>query len=247
MSEQIEFSPVETVKRLVRTAQTAALGTLDQETGHPFVSLVTTATAHDGSPLLLLSDLARHTANIKHSSAVSLLCDECAPGDRLGDPLMMARVTVTGQVAVSDDPIDRARFLAAQPEAEAYAHFTDFSLYRLTPDTAHLVAGFGQIVSLSAEEFLTECSDCDALIAAEAEAVEHMNTDHVDALQLYAEIIGRRTDKADWHITGLDPEGFDLTNGGDRLRIPFPYRITGPSPLRSVLKVMADQARRAAG
>ncbi|WP_350335293.1 HugZ family protein [Coralliovum pocilloporae] len=239
MSEKDEFSPVDTIRRLIRSSRTAALGTQDAETGHPFVSLVTVATAHDGSPLMLLSDLARHTANIKANGHVSLLCDEFAPGD----PLMIARVTMMGQVSVSDDPVDRARFLAAQPEAEGYAHFKDFAIYRMAIDAAHLVAGFGRIVSVAAEDILTDCSDAEALIEAEAGAIEHMNTDHADALALYAQMHGDQSVDVNWTMTGLDPDGIDITNGADRMRIPFPERVVTPDQLRAVLATMARKAR----
>lgn len=54
---------VEVARRLLRSASTASLATLDAD-GAPFATLVTMATDHDGAPLALLSRLAVHTANI---------------------------------------------------------------------------------------------------------------------------------------------------------------------------------------
>jgi len=59
------FTPVSASRRLMREARSAALATLDAGTGMPFATLVTVAGAADGAPLLLLSDLAAHTRNLK--------------------------------------------------------------------------------------------------------------------------------------------------------------------------------------
>ena len=50
---------------LMRMVVKGSLATLDRVSGAPYVSMVNLAADHDGSPLLLLSDLARHTANLK--------------------------------------------------------------------------------------------------------------------------------------------------------------------------------------
>jgi len=48
------------------------------------------------------------------------------------------------------------------------------------------VAGFGRIVDLKPERFLTDISDAGALLEAEQGAIDHMNADHRDAMNLYA-------------------------------------------------------------
>ena len=73
-------------------------------------------------------------------------------------------------------------------------------------ERAHLVAGFGRIVDLAAEDILTDLAGAEALIEAEAGAVAHMNADHADALRLYATKLLGAPD-GDWRCTGCDPEG----------------------------------------
>src|SRR3954463_16129473 len=103
------FSPVVAAKRVLRTAGTAALGTLSAD-GAPFSSLVTVGTAHDGEPILLISRLAVHTQNLARDPRASLLLVE--PGGEAGDPLAGARVTLTGRVGeASTDATLRRRFL----------------------------------------------------------------------------------------------------------------------------------------
>ena len=56
-----EFDAVGIAKSLLRAIRAGALATLDRAGGFPFASLVTVATDHDGSPLLLTSRLSVHT------------------------------------------------------------------------------------------------------------------------------------------------------------------------------------------
>ena len=111
----------------------------------------------------------------------------------------------------------------AHPSAEIFADFKDFSFFRIEPTGAHLVAGFGRIIDLSPDEFLTDISDADALIGSRAGAIEHMNADHRDAMHLYAtRLLG--ADGRDWRCTGCDPEGIDMQAGAQTLRLDFPRR-----------------------
>ncbi len=206
--------------------------------GDPYCSLVNVATRHDGSPLLLISKLAIHTKNILADPRASLMLDERKPGD----PLEGARVMLMGRVAATDDANARARYLARHPEAEMFAGFPDFAIYRMEIERAHLVAGFGRIVDLAGKNILTDVSGADALIEAEAGAVGHMNEDHAEALQLYATRLLDAPGGA-WRCTGCDPEGLDMRLDRMGLRLTFPERVAGPGPLRSVLKDLAVKAR----
>lgn len=238
-----DFDPVRVAKSLLRRRREGALATLMRDSGAPYCSLVNLASAPDGSPVLLISRLAVHTRNLLADSRVSLMLDERAAGD----PLQGARVMLMGDAVAAEDaelPALRRRYLAAHPGAEAYIDFKDFSLYRIITSGAHLVAGFGRIVDLAAAEYLTDLSDAQDLLDAEQSAVEHMNVDHLIALNLYAtKLLGAAA--ADWRCTGLDPEGLDLQADAMTLRVEFPKRVTTAAQLRDMLKRMADMARNA--
>jgi putative heme iron utilization protein len=209
------------------------------QSGDPYCSLVNIASAPEGAPILLISRLAVHTKNVLADARVSLMLDERAPGD----PLEGARIMLAGRAeeAGSDDVL-RRRYLNAHPSAEAFVDFKDFSFFRIRPSGAHLVAGFGRIIDLKAEQFLTEIGDATALVEAEQGAVEHMNEDHREAMNLYAtKLLG--AEPADWRCTGCDPEGFDMQAGSAVLRLDFPARVTGPGDLRKMLVKLAEQAR----
>ena len=159
-----------------------------------------------------------------------------------GDPLEGARVMLMGSAVVTTDENDRRRYLARQPEAQMFAGFADFAVYRIEISTAHLVAGFGRIVDLKPQDILVDVADAGDLLAAEEGAVSHMNEDHSDACRLYATRLLGAPD-GEWRCAGLDPEGLELQNGRVALRLPFPQRVNGPGPLRAMLVKMAEEAR----
>jgi len=206
--------------------------------GDPYCSLVNVATAPCGSPLMLLSTLAIHTKNLLADNRISLMLDEC----KAGDPLQGARVMLMGSCAKAGDSSAASSYLRRHPEAEQYASFGDFAFYRMDIARAHLVAGFGRIVDLAPQDILTDISDAQPLIDAEAGAIAHMNADHAEACRLYATKLLGAPD-GDWKCAGIDPEGIELQNGRDALRLLFPQRVTRPGPLRAMLKQLAEQAR----
>lgn len=236
-----DFNPSRLAKSLLRRSRQGALATLMAGTGDPYCSLVNVASAPDGSPILLISRLAVHTKNILADARVSLMLDERAPGDPLED----ARIMLAGRAEEADNDdreMLRRRYLNAHPSAEAFVDFKDFSFFRIRASGAHLVAGFGRIIDLKPEQFLTDISDATALVEAEQGAVEHMNEDHREAMNLYAaKLLGAGS--ADWRCTGCDPDGFDLQAGSVALRLEFPERVTTPGDLRKVLVKLAEQAR----
>jgi hypothetical protein len=244
MQETPDFDPAALAGSLLRRSRQGALATLMPGSGDPYCSLVNVASHPDGSPILLISRLARHTQNILRDSRVSLMLDERAEGD----PLEGARIMLAGRAeegTTEEVPGLSRRYLAAHPTAEAFVDFKDFSFFRVTSLGAHLVAGFGRIVDLEPQQFLTDLSGAEALLEAEQSAVDHMNADHREAINLYATgLIG--AEPGDWRCTGYDPEGIDLQAGTKALRLQFPRRITTPAALRNVLKELADQARAAA-
>lgn len=238
MKPDAAFDAQQVTKKLLREGRTGALATLMMGSGDPYCSLVNVATAADGAPLLLLSRLALHTRNILADARVSLMLDE----RKDGDPLEGARVMLMGRVAVTEDADVRRRYLARHPDAAQFADFGDFAFYRMAIERTHLVAGFGRIVDLAPADVLTGIADAQALVEMETEAVAHMNAGHSEALRLYATKLLGAPD-GEWKCVGCDPEGIELQRGRTALRLPFPQRITGPGPLRQILKQLAREAR----
>ncbi len=231
------------VRDLLRGLDRAALATILPAGANgggtwPYASLVLVAVDHDLSPLLLLSDLAEHSKAIAADPRVSLLFDGTAGLDQ---PLTGARVSLLGRAVETNDARLKRRFLARHPDAAMYAGFKDFRLYRMTPDRAHLVAGFGKIRWLSATELLPEAPLAE-LVESEAGIVSHMNDDHADALQLYVgKLLGLPGDG--WRMTGIDTEGIDLRCKGRVARLPFDVPLSAASQARQALVSLAARAR----
>jgi heme iron utilization protein len=238
-----DFDPKAVAKGLLRATRAGSLATIDRNTGHPFASLVNVATDVDGSPLILVSRLSTHTANLEVDGRASLLLASTGKGDPLAHP----RLTLLGNFAqVSRESGEgvrvRRRFLARHPKSELYVGFADFSFWRLGVVSAHLNGGFARAADLKAADVLTDVAGADELTEAEEGAVTHMNGDHAEAVRLYAtKLLG--ADDGKWRLTGLDPDGLDLALGDSTLRLPFPERVTGAAQLRKVVVDLAAKAR----
>ena len=198
-----------------------------------------TATEPDGTPLLLISGLALHTKNLQSDARASLLIDGTFD---LNDPLSGSRVTLIGYAKPTSSATALPRFLARHPSARGYATFTDFSMYALEIVRGHYIGGFGRIVELAVAELLTSVGDAQELIAAEAEILEHMNSDHRDAITLYATQIAGAP-PGDWRMCGIDPAGIDLLHRSKAARVDFPAAVHTPAQARAALVALAKEAR----
>lgn len=230
-------------RRLMRLALKGSLATLDRSTGHPFASLVLVATEPDGSPVLLLSRLALHTQNLEKDPRASLLLDGTS---ELADPLTGGRLTLVGEVRRAETASAKLRFLARHPGAGGYADFPDFSTYTLDVARGHYVGGFGKIVGLARSGLLTDTADASALVAGEPDIITHMNSDHADAIALYATRLAGCA-PGNWHMSGIDPDGFDMLHRNKAARVDFPQRVRHPNEARNALVDLAKKARAGLG
>jgi heme iron utilization protein len=227
-------------RALLRSRDRAALATtLD---GAPYASLVLVAADLDASPLLLLSELAQHTRDLRADPRVSLLFDGTAGH---ADPLAGPRLSLLGRAEATMEPHLLARFTARHPTAAAYAGFGDFHLWRVVAERGHLVAGFGRIEWVEGGA-LRFGADAAALAAAEPGIIAHMNADHGDALLGYAHrLLGLAGEG--WQMTGIDPEGIDLRREGEVARLGFEVPVLDAEAARRELVRLAASARQAAG
>lgn len=228
-------------KTLLRSARHGALATLDPKTGAPQVTRVGVSTDFDGAPVLLISGLAAHFPALEADGRCSLLLGETGRGD----PLAHARITIAAMATIlerdhADSARISARYLAHQPKAKLYANLGDFRFVRLDPASASLNGGFGKAFALTPADLLSN-GDA-ALAAAEGHAVEHMNEDHAEAVDLYARYFAKAPG-GKWVLTGVDAEGIDIADGDDVRRIFFEKPITMPQDMHMVLVQMARAAR----
>lgn len=243
---ETDAEAIRLARTLIRSARFGALAVIEPATGSPLASRVGVATDVDGAPLILVSMLSAHTGAILADPRCSLLVGE--PGK--GDPLAHPRVTLVcraRRLERGSDEQARAerRYLNRNPKARLYAGLGDFSIFRLEPERASLNGGFGKAYLLDRSELVTTGPVVDELAAGEQPALEHMNTDHLDAIAIYAHHYAK-ADGDGWIATGFDADGMDLASGDAICRVFFPEPLKTARDLRPVLVDMA-KAGRAAG
>lgn len=231
-----EGAPAGDARRLARGHDRGALATVDAA-GWPHASLVLYALDASSRPVMMLSDLARHTANLRETGRAALLVDGTA---QAGSALTGPRLTIAGTVEPTGDPDARRRFLARHPAGAGFARFGDMRVWRIEPDHGLLVQGFGAIHRLTAADLVAVCPP--ALAAAEAGIVAHMNDEHADALDLYARVL-LGVGGGDWRMTGIDAGGIDLRLGDRVARLDFPAPVADAAGARQMLVDMAKRAR----
>jgi putative heme iron utilization protein len=111
-----------------------------------------------GGLLLHLSRLAPHTRQLLADPRASLLV--CEPDDGREDAQTLARLTLAGSAAVvaKGTPAfaaGRALYISKLPAAAALFDFADFELFRLVPEGARYVGGFGRIYDLRPDHLCT--------------------------------------------------------------------------------------------
>jgi putative heme iron utilization protein len=231
-------------KTLLRTARYGALAALEPGSGAPLASRVAVATDLDGTPLILVSALSEHTGAISADPRCSLLVGEPGKGDPLAHPRISLRCRAEKlERGTPDQARAERRYLNRHPKAKLYAGFPDFAFFRLAVERASLNGGFGKAYHLVRPDLIADLPANAELADAEQSALDHMNADHADAVDVYARAFAR-AGGAGWRLTGMDAEGVDLVLADDSRRIFFEEPLEEAAALRKILVALAQQGRR---
>jgi heme iron utilization protein len=197
------------------------------------------------NPVFLISTLAMHTQNVQGDPRSSLLVTQL---DTIGDPLGASRLTLLGDILPVPEPeVAEARklYLARYANSKYWVDFDDFSFYRMDVVDVYYVGGFGVMGWVAASEYYL--GQPDPLADKATEIIQHVNTDHGDALVLLAGLFAG-IDSQDVSMSSVDRLGFQVrlkTKDGTRgARIAFLREMTNPTEARKVLVEMVGQARR---
>ncbi len=176
-----EPSDAERTRALLAGLTHAHLATVGatEPVGYPFGSLVGYALDDAGRPLLCLSDLAEHSANLAADPRASLLF-AAQPADGV-DPLSTARATLVGdlrEVPSADRSAAHDRYREAHAGA-FYSGFTDFRIYRLEVAAVRYVGGFGRMSWVLPREYTTAEPDPVRREVGPSEAVRAAMVAHV--------------------------------------------------------------------
>jgi putative heme iron utilization protein len=240
-------SHAERCRTLASQSLSATLSTVAREPpGFPYGSLVAVAVDDVGRPLLLLSELAEHTANLHADSRASVLLTE--PLGAHDQPLALGRVTILGpcaKVARAQCAGVRDAFLRQQPSAAYYVDFDDFGFYRIEPTALRYVGGFGRMSWVTADAY--RAAEPDPLARAASGIVKHMNEQHAEALLACTRALAGVADAAGVTMTAVDRYGFEIaaatSNGPRAVRIAFDVAVTTADDVGRSMVLLARRAR----
>jgi len=202
-------------RQLLRAHRYGALGTLSKKfDGHPYGSITPYLVDHDGSLLILISELAEHTKNIQHDPRVSLITHNQE------DPHIQTqgRVSLLG-TATHETARELAgkRYLRYFPEALRYYEMADFQFFRIAPLALRFIGGFGDIHWVKADRYLPP----PGTLATEEDA-------------LLQQLNASRS-AAQGEVIGIDCDGYDLRLAGRTVRQHFPAPASdGATALRLI-------------
>ncbi len=240
-----EPSFAERARTLMYLSGVGSLSTQSRkQPGFPFGSVMPYGLDDHGRPIFLISAMAMHTQNLQADPRASLLVTQEATD---GEPLGASRITLVGNVLPAPDTeVAEARelYLARHVNSKYWVHFEDFSFYRMHVVDVYYVGGFGVMGWVSATDY--DRSQPDPLAESMAEIIQHMNTDHRDALVLLARKFAH-VEAQEATMTAVDRLGFHVhlkTQDGMRgARIAFLREVSNPAETRKVLVEMVQQAR----
>lgn len=236
-------SHAELARTLAVTRQSGTLCTLSQICpGYPHGSLVTLAW-QGARPILLMSDLAEHTKNLRADPRCSLMVSQ-SDGQ---DPLALGRLTAVGRakIVAQDDEAARQAYLSAHPQAKYYSDYSDFCFWEISVEQVRYIGGFGRMSWVQGQDWAHASPD--PLREQVAGICEHMNQDHHRALVDYCKAFSKAGQVEQVKMTHVDRYGFEMSvntpEGWRPVRIAFEAPCETPDQVRAALVRMAKAAR----
>ncbi|SPO65219.1 HugZ family protein [Pseudomonas sp. JV241A] len=201
--------------------------------GFPFGSVVPYCLDADGNPLILISRIAQHTHNLQKDPKCSLLV-----GERdAQDVQAVGRLTVLAEAhkLVEPEAVEAAaeRYYRYFPESANYHQAHDFDFWVLKPVRHRYIGGFGAI------HWVDHLSLANPFAGkAEQSMIEHMNSDHANAIEHYVQLRGLPQGVAA-QMVGIDSEGMHLRIGQGLHWLPFAAPCNTPIQVREALVFLA--------
>lgn len=201
--------------------------------GFPFGSVVPYCLDADGNPLILISRIAQHTHNLQKDPKCSLLV-----GERDAEDVQaVGRLTVLAeaQQLVETEAVEAAaeRYYRYFPESANYHKAHDFDFWVLKPVRHRYIGGFGAIHWIDHLNLANPFAG-----KAEQSMIEHMNSDHANAIEHYVQLSGLPQSAAA-QMVGIDSEGMHLRIGQALHWLPFAAPCNTPIQVREALVFLA--------
>ncbi|KJF68307.1 HugZ family pyridoxamine 5'-phosphate oxidase [Rhizobium nepotum] len=226
------FEAVRVARNVLHTSRTAALATLDPQSGYPYTTATNIGIEPDGTPYFFAAGLTLHARNMEADPRISLTL---APFGK-GDALTLPRLTLVGKAELMDaDDVSlaRRRYIDRYPKAKLYLSLPDTRFYRLRTQGVQINGGPARNASnITAADLRTDLSGAEELMAVVADEVARLNAIKGEASRL-AVLAGAKTGR--WTITCIDPDGIDLATANDLARLWFSERVATLEQLEKAL------------
>ncbi len=246
MKNPTKEQSIANARLLLRNSEVGVLSTHSKACeGYPFGSVSTFMSTHEGDVIFYISDLAQHTKNIKHDARMCLtvFSADSNNGRHSEDPNAEARLSLLGHAQVLDDAEKEAtadRFFRLYPESKKYQKAHDFEFYKMRTNRVRFIGGFGDIHWINEADWRLSSPEWKS---GEVSMVQHMNDDHVDAMQaICAYYAGLETDVIE--MLALNPDGaFYSCDGSNPIFVPFEQAATDSTSIRKALVAQTNLAR----
>ena len=242
MSASNDYNAHVLARKLLYEQDYGILSTISTEIevkNYPFGSVTPYCIDNSGQVIILVSNIAEHTKNMKANSRVSLTILEKITGN--GNVQAQGRLTYVGTAEpISESEYSKIsqKYLRYFPEAAHYFETHPFTFYRISLVKARFIGGFGKIFWLYPEQL---CKANPFSNETEIFILEHMNADHTGAIKhyfkLYKDIILSSTEQP--ALVGVDMEGFDVLMNRHKHRFYFPESVTSSGQARQFFTQMA--------
>ncbi len=261
----LRHAPADDVRQWLQDVHSATLSTLSLSEGiegFPACSVVPFALDEEGAPFILIARIAAHTRNLLSDNRASLFIRQ---GRESGDPQSQWRATLTGfmerlvvegskgseaptdyEVVISREEFEalKARYRERVPKSDTYFATHDFGFWRMRRvKKVRYIAGFGRICWFNGAHLLKGIPQ--DLTSVSEGAIEHMNEDHVDALELLCKVHHNLTPENVRMVT-LDSRGFFMKHAGPPglLYTSFGKEIDAEGLRHAFVKLTQDARRR---
>ncbi len=212
MSERLtDMKEVSHVARsFMRNWDTGVLSTqfTKSESDYPLGSVCPFVLTEEGDVIILISDIAIHTKNIKANPKVGFTVFDMTSSHKQAS----SRVMLIGDASVVKEGDDNYKSVSEKyftffPMARNYFKAHGFDFWRIRPNHIHFIQGFGKIYTYEASEgWKTEAPEWHG---EEQGAIDHMNEDHADTLISFGEKLLDKTAK-EVSLISVDREGFHM-------------------------------------
>lgn len=242
MRTEMPQDVIQDAKAFLRSIDAGILSTLHDIDGEafPFGSMCPFVLSLEGEIIILISDIAMHTKNIKSDDKVAFTVFNPNAEYKQGS----GRISLVGRATLVEDESEkyiqvRERYLKFFPRAKGYFKTHDFHFYTIKPVKAHYVQTFGKIYTFDGTLLADTLPEW---VGQEQSVLDHMNQDHKSALAKYMDkteyTYNKETDEFTLHE--IDQHGFHLANQeGKFYYMNFPKQANTFTDLREQFTNMA--------